>query len=155
MKGGWRLFIVIVMVFVFTGLSVAMEKATKEEVVQKCKQAAELYKTQGKDAAIKAVGDKQGQFVWKDTYVFAIDIDKKTVIAHPIKPVLVGKNLIGIKDINGKMFFAEFIKVAKTKGQGWVDYMWPKPGEKKPSPKITYVYRVPGTSVAMLAGIYK
>ena len=50
---------------------------------------------------------------------------------------------------------AEFINVAKGKGAGWVDYMWPKPGEKKPSLKTTYVYKVPGESVIMAAGIYK
>jgi signal transduction histidine kinase len=155
MKKGMRIFFVLITVFAFIGTSVAIEKATEQEVISKCKEAAELYKSSGKDAAIKAVADRQGPFVWKDTYVFTIDLDKKTVLAHPIKPGLVGKNLVGIKDINGKMFFAEFIKVAKSKGEGWVDYMWPRPGEKKPSPKRTYVYRVPGENVAMCAGIYK
>ncbi len=92
--------------------------------------------------------------MWKDTYVFALDIDKHTVLAHPFKPGLKGKVLIGIKDVKGKMFFAEMCKMAKTNKEGWVEYMWPRPGEKKPSPKKTYIYRVPSTSVAMAAGIY-
>ena len=75
--------------------------------------------------------------------------------AHPIKPGLIGKNLMAAKDLNGKTFFAEFVNKAKNEGEGWVSYMWPKPGEKKPSPKVTYVEKVPGENVAMLAGIYE
>jgi hypothetical protein len=33
--------------------------------------------------------------------------------------------------------------------------MWPKPGKKKPVPKITYVFKVKGLPVLMAAGIYK
>jgi len=133
----------------------ASEKGTQSEVVEKCKQAAALIKDKGLDGALPQLSDKSGPFVWKDTYVFVVGLDKKTILAHPVKPKLVGRKLIGIKNVNGKMFFAEFISVAQNKGEGWVDYMWPKPGEKKPSPKKTYVLKVPGMPVAVLAGIYK
>jgi cytochrome c len=147
--------LVALFAFCFAGFSTAAEKATKEECVAKCKEAAQLVKDQGLEAALKQVNDKNGPFVWKDTYVFALDLNKTCNIAHPIKPKLIGKNLMAAKDANGKLFFAEFINVAKNKGEGWVSYMWPKPGEKKPSPKIAYVYKVPGEDVAMLAGIYE
>jgi signal transduction histidine kinase len=49
----------------------------------------------------------------------------------------------------------EFVKVANTSGQGWVDYMWPKPNEEKPVGKTSYIYRVPGTQYFVGAGIYK
>jgi cytochrome c len=131
------------------------ETATKGEVVLKCKEAVQYYKANGADNALAKVNDKTGQFVWKDSYVFAVDLKHGKVVAHPIKPALVGKTLVGLKDINGKMFFNEFIHVGKTKGEGWVSYMWPKPGEKKPSPKLTYVHRIEGEDVAMLSGIYE
>ena len=115
----------------FAGFAVAGESATKEECIAKCKQAAQLAKEQGLDVALQKINDKNGEFDWKDTYVFAISIDDVTIVAHPIKPALIGKKLAGMKDINGKMFFAEFAKVAKSPGEGWVSYMWPKPGEKK------------------------
>lgn len=139
----------------FVGFAAAGENATKEECMAKCKQAAQLVKEQGLDIALQKLNDRNGEFVWKDTYVFAMDIDEVTLIAHPIKPKLIGKKLAGMKDINGKMFFVEFTKVAKSPGAGWVSYMWPKLGEKKPSPKISYIYRVPGEQVAMGAGIYE
>lgn len=141
--------------FSFATVSVAGEQATKEEVIAKCKEAVKLAQDQGLDAAIQQVNDKSGPFVWKDTYVFIVDMDNVSVLAHPIKPKLIGKKLAALKDVNGKMFFTEFVNVAKADGEGWVDYMWPKPGEKKPSPKSTYVFRVPGQSAAMCAGIYQ
>ncbi|MBW1722930.1 MAG: cache domain-containing protein [Deltaproteobacteria bacterium] len=139
----------------FSGSAMAETKATADECVAKCKEGAQMVNQLGLDATLVKINERHGPFVWKDTYIFAIDIDKGTVIAHPIKPKLIGKKLVGIKDVNGKMFFAEFLKIAKSSGEGWVSYMWPKPGEKKPSPKKTYVYRVPGLSVALLAGIYE
>lgn len=158
MKKGYL--VVGVIVALMVGLvmavpAVAAETATQDECVIKVKEAAELVKTLGKDAALAKLSTQDGGFVWKDTYVFALDLDTSAVSAHPIKPKLVGKMLTGMKDVNGKLFFAEFMNVAKAQGDGWVDYMWPKPGEKTPSAKSTYVYRVPGASVVLLAGIYK
>jgi len=147
--------LVFAMLVCFSLPLMAAGKATQSEVIEKCKEAATLIKEKGLDGALPQLSDKNGPFVWKDTYVFVLDLNKKTVVAHPIKPTLVGKKLIGIKDVNGKMFFAEFISVAQNKGEGWVDYMWPKPGEKKPSPKKTYVLKVAGMPVAVAAGIYQ
>jgi hypothetical protein len=33
---------------------------------------------------------------------------------------------MGFKDSNGKLVVKEFIEVTKTKGEGWVEYMYPK-----------------------------
>ncbi|MGA2940376.1 MAG: cache domain-containing protein [Syntrophobacteraceae bacterium] len=135
------------------GLGNAEEKATKEECTAKCKEAAALIKDIGLEAALAKIQDANGPFVWKDSYVFVIDFDGK-VLAHPVTPNLVGKVMSGLKDVNGKMFVNEYIAVANTPGEGWVDYMWPKPNEKTPSPKTTYVCRVPGLPIMTLAGIY-
>ncbi|MBF0559156.1 MAG: methyl-accepting chemotaxis protein [Nitrospirae bacterium] len=61
------------------------------------------------------------------------------MIMHPIKPELDGKELGDIKDPNGKKLFVEFVEVAKASGEGFVDYMWPKPGSTGPQPKLSYV----------------
>jgi len=139
-----------------TGNGMAGEGATKDECVAKAKEAASLVNELGAETAYTKINDPKGPFVWKDTYVFALTADTASITAHPFKPGLIGKNLIGIKDVNGKMFFAEFVQVAQSdKGAGWVSYMWPKPGVKKPSPKISYIYKVPGKNIAMGAGIYE
>jgi signal transduction histidine kinase len=136
--------------------AVAAEKATKDECVAKTKEAAKLFNEKGQDAAIKEVNDKQGKFVWKDSYVFLVDLDGK-VLAHPMSPALIGKNVLDMKDKGepGKLLFKEFSEVAKGKGEGWVDYMWANPGDPKPRQKTTYIYRVPGKSAYVGAGIWK
>jgi len=137
----------------FASTSFAEDKATKEECIAKVKEAAALVKSAGVEAALAKIQDPKGQFVWKDSYVFCIDMETGLTKAHPVKPKMVGQQLKGIKDVNGKFFFVEFINVAKEKGEGWVDYMWPKPGEKVPTPKSTYVMKVDGETLVMGAGI--
>ena len=132
--------------------------ATKAECIAKCHEAAEMLQ-KNEDAAIAEIAKKDGKFVWKDTYVFLMDF-KGNMLAHPFKPELTKKGcLYEVTDRNPvkpKKIFLEFDKVAKSpKGEGWVQYMWPKPGEDKPSPKETYIYRVPGMDMYVGAGIYK
>ena len=136
--------------------AVAAEKATKDECVAKSKEAAKLFNEKGQAEAVKAINDKQGNFVWKDTYVFMVDLDGK-VLAHPMSPALIGKNVLDMKDKGtpGKLLFKEFGEVAKGKGEGWVDYMWTNPGDPQPRKKVTYIYRVPGKNAYVGAGIYE
>ncbi|OGR27593.1 MAG: hypothetical protein A2277_06550 [Desulfobacterales bacterium RIFOXYA12_FULL_46_15] len=147
--------IVLFFMFCIQGAAMAAEPATKEECMAKCKEAADMVKAKGLEATLAVLNDKAGPFVWKDSYVFCISMETFAVIAHPVIPNLIGKNMMGTKDTNGKLFFAEFQNVAAGAGSGWVDYMWPKPGEKDPSPKSTYVYKIPGQNVFLGAGIYK
>jgi len=62
-----------------------------------------------------------------------------TMVMHPIKPKLIGKNLSAIKDPDGTPLFMNMIRIAKEKGQGFVPYKWPKPGVDDPVDKISYV----------------
>ncbi len=129
--------------------------ATKEEAIQKCNEAVKMVKDKGVDAAKKAIGEKNGPFVWKDSYVVLMDMDGK-VLAHPIMPELTKRDdLLKTKNTDGTIPFVEFIKVANAKGSGWVDYMWPKKGSDKPVAKSSYVERVPDTQYLVSAGIYK
>ena len=130
-------------------------EATQNEVMAKCQEAAKLIQEKGIDSGIKTIGSKEGPFVWKDTYVFLMDLDGK-MLAHPMSPQLTKeKDLLSVKNTDGKLIFTEFVKLANAKGDGWFDYMWPKPGQEKPAEKSTYIYRVPGTQYIVGAGIYK
>ena len=61
------------------------------------------------------------------------------MVMHPIKPALDGQDLRTFKDGNGKAFFIEMAQKVKSKGEGFVDYVWPLPGEESPTDKISYV----------------
>jgi len=74
----------------------------------------------------------------KDDYLWINDFGPK-MIMHPFKPELNGKDLSEIKDPHGKRLFVEFAEVCRKAGEGSVEYMWPKSGQDKPVPKISYV----------------
>lgn len=132
---------ILVGVMVVLMLSVvAQEVATPKEAVQKCKDAVALIKAEG-DGAFAKINNKNGAFVWKDSYVFVIDMSGVTV-AHPMRPTHIGQNMMATKDVKGKMFFAEFVKLAKTKGEGWVEYHWENPVTKKVEVKVSYIMKV-------------
>jgi methyl-accepting chemotaxis protein len=86
-------------------------------------------------------------------YFFIINQDVVTVM-HPIKPELEGKSGADIKDPNGKALFVEMVKVAKDKGEGIVEYMWPKPGQSAPAPKLSYVMLYKPWGWVIGTGIY-
>ena len=71
-------------------------------------------------------------------YLWINDMHAKMVM-HPIKPALDGKDLSQFKDPEGKHLFVEFVNVCKKDGEGFVDYMWPKPGQDQPVKKLSYV----------------
>ena len=89
----------------------------------------------------------------KDDY-FWINDTHQVMVMHPIKPQLNGKDLSAFTDPNGKHLFVAFTDVAKEKGQGFVDYYWPKPGQEAPSPKISYVKLQPDWGWIVGSGIY-
>ena len=133
----------------------ASESATRQEVLDKVQAAIQMVQDKGLEATLQEVANKKGQFVWKDSYVFALKADNAETVSHPMKPNLVGKNLLHVKDKNGVMLFAEFAKIGNSEsGKGWVDYVWPKPGEKTPSAKHSYIEKVPGENIVFGAGYH-
>jgi signal transduction histidine kinase len=132
------------------------DKATKKEVIAKVKEATKMITNKGQDAAFKEINNKEGKFVWKDTYVFVFDLEG-TLVARAFRQQGIGQNWMNLKDQSSppKQMVKEMADVAKGKGEGWVEYMYPKPGEDAPSKKISYIYRVPGQNLFVGAGIYE
>jgi signal transduction histidine kinase len=60
-------------------------------------------------------------------------------LVNPGFPTLEGRNLLDLKDTQGKTAIREMLKVVQTSGSGWVDYMWPKPGRSVSTQKSAYV----------------
>jgi len=73
---------------------------------------------------------------------------------HPIKPALDNTDLSNIKDPEGKHLFVEFVQVAKKDKEGYVSYMWPKPGSEAPLPKLTFVRGFPAWGWIIGSGVY-
>ena len=141
-----------VLVLSASGAGAQEKGATPEEVVQKVKQAAS-YLAKEKEAGLATFKQEQSDYVWADTYVFVADCVQKKCAAHPMNPKLIGMELSSIKDPTGKVIGPLFCEDHGGKGY-WVEYQWPKPGEDKPSRKLTYVEPVPGTPYAVGAGVH-
>jgi len=77
-----------------------------------------------------------------------------SIVMHPIKPALNGKDLSGFEDSSGKRIFSEFVKTVKASGEGVVPYLWPKPGSEEPVAKLSYVKGFAPWGWVIGSGIY-
>jgi cytochrome c len=132
----------------------AQEHGSKDEAKAMVEAALAHVKKVGADKAFDDFTKDKAAWNKKDLYVFAFDMDANWK-AHGANDKLVGKNLINLKDQNGKEMVKEFIAVASGKGEGWVDYDWAHPQTKKVEGKTTLVKRVAGTNFAVAVGIYR
>jgi signal transduction histidine kinase len=66
---------------------------------------------------------------------------------------MIGKNLIDLKDVDGKAFVKERVEMGKAKSSFWQDYKFTNPLNKKIEPKSMYCERLDDTVVC--GGIYK
>ncbi len=132
----------------------ASTKPTLQMLMDKVNKACVLLQKEGKAGFAKFRG-KDSEFIFAGTYLWIHDM-AGTMRMHPIKYKLEGQPLSDFKDANGKRFFNDMNKVAKEKGSGWVDYMWPKPGAKEPSLKVSYVKlcNVQGEDLVIGCGVY-
>ncbi len=88
------------------------------------------------------------------TNYFWINDAAPTMVMHPIRPELNGKDLSDNKDPAGKHLFVEMVKVVKQDGAGFVPYLWPKPGLDQPVAKISYVKEFKPWGWIVGSGIY-
>ena len=98
--------------------------------------------------AIRMMRYEGGNYFW-------INDDHPTMIVHPLKTELNGKDLSSIKDPSGKAIFVDFVKAAtQTPAGDYVVYLWPKPGQEKPVGKLSYVKRFAPWGWIVGTGIY-
>ena len=115
--------------------------------------AVMLLEAQGRDA-FKTLNDKSSPFQYREVYVFVLDETGMQYV--DADPAQTGKNIIDLKDINGKPIVKDMLALIKEKESGWIDYTWHKPGETKPSKKSSYLRRanVNGETLLVGAGMY-
>ena len=112
-------------------------------------QAGRMTLADAQETAKKAVSTLRyggNQYFWISTL-------DGIMVMHPIVKELIGKDLTGDVDANGKAYNVEMIAKAKQ-GGGFVDYWYPKPGAQEASPKISYVKSLPSWNWYVGSGIY-
>jgi cytochrome c len=126
--------------------------ATKEEATAMVKKGVGFLKAQGKEKGHAEISNKAGAFTDRDLYLVVYGLDG-TVRAHGANEKMIGKNLIDLKDIDGKPFVKERVELAQAKGTFWQDYKFTNPVTRKIEPKSMYCERLDDAVVC--GGIYK
>jgi methyl-accepting chemotaxis protein len=81
---------------------------------------------------LRALRYEGKEYFWINDY-------QPKVVMHPFKPKLEGQDVSSMKDAAGKKLFIAFVDEVRKNKEGFVDYLWPKPGQEEPVPKISYV----------------
>lgn len=151
-----QLFCMTAFTLIFLAVPIHAEDLTLDLCKSKAKEAAALLQAEG-DAALPKIKDLKGKFNFANGsgYIWVHNLDG-IMVMHPIKPALDGKNVLSMRDTNGVYLFVTMNELVEKKGEGWVAYVWPKPGEEKSSPKVSYVVLVKkdGNSYVAGAGMY-
>jgi len=109
-----------------------------EELVTFVNAAVELIEEYGEEAFPQF---KEDEWFVGDLYVFVWGLDGMRYV-YPPDPAGEGKNMLELKDINGKPIGKLFVRAVTGKtGEGWVHYQWPKPGGDKPVWKSTFLQK--------------
>jgi CHASE1-domain containing sensor protein/signal transduction histidine kinase len=127
--------------------------ATPEAAQAMVRKAIDFYHKNGRQSFLTEINKPQGEFRKGDLYAFVYDRNM-IGLAHPIKPELVGQNLLDKKDWSGgKYFHREIQQVARSKGHGWVDFEYENPVNRQHDHKTTYVEGV--DDLIVCAGAYR
>ena len=88
-----------------------------------------------------------------DGYIFVVRFDGITLM-NDIQPELIGQNLWEMTDPNGVKVIQEQRKAIENPDGGYISYVWNRPTEKTPSPKISFMKAVHDWEWMVGAGIY-
>jgi signal transduction histidine kinase len=105
--------------------------------------AAVLIERDG-EGAFKQFGQKDSRWFNEDNYLFVYALDGVCAF-HPITPELIGKNVMGLRDLNGKPLIREITDVGRRPepdASGWVFYLWQDRTQLSPGWKSAYVRKV-------------
>ena len=122
---------------VIAGAAYAADMATPDEAKAMSEKAKAAVNEMGQEQAFAAFADPNAGFQNKDLYVFCMDMEG-VMLSHPMKPDLVGKNLLDFNKY-GDELFKDMVATAQGQGEGWVDYNWPYPGTDEVRAKTSYV----------------
>jgi cytochrome c len=126
--------------------------ATAAEATAMVKKGVAFIKANGKEKGYAEITSKGGQFTDRDLYLVVYGLDG-VVHAHGANEKMVGKNLIDLKDVDGKAFVKERVELGKSKGTFWQDYKFTNPVTKKIEPKSMYCEKL--DEAVVCGGIYK
>lgn len=120
-----------------TGFALAAgEAGTEAEAQAMVKKAIAYYQKNGRDKALAEFQKNPGSFVDRDLYVTVYNFQGES-LSH-INPKMVGKNMMELRDPDGKYIVRDRLEAAKGAASGWQDYKFFNPVSKRVEPKRMY-----------------
>jgi len=83
------------------------------------------YLAVGREQAMRDFSTRGNGWQDRDLFIFCLDVSGRA-LAHGANATLVGRDLSGLRDADGKLYVAELLATGKS-GGGWVDYRWANP----------------------------
>src|SRR5882757_2521597 len=126
------------------------EFASEDEAVAMVKKGVAFIKGSGKEKGYAEITSKK--FNDRDLYLVVYGLDG-VVYAHGANEKQVGRNLIDLKDIDGKPFVKERVELGQKQASFWQQYKFTDPVTHKVEPKEMYCERLDDAVVC--GGVYK
>ncbi|HVB90417.1 MAG TPA: cache domain-containing protein [Beijerinckiaceae bacterium] len=128
-------------------------RGTKAQAVAMVRLVQKMFAKEGAKKTFAAITDPSTpQFHQGDLYPFVFTLSG-TCVAHGARPALVGKDLIGLKDPDGKFLIRDMAALA-PKGEGWYNYKWPTPHSNLIEDKSSF-YSMLGSKYFVGVGVYR
>ncbi len=131
----------------------AREHASAQEAVALIDGGCSFLRAYGRTALLDEINKLDfGCFIHRDLYLMALRIEDGMFLAHGNNPGRVGTGP-NVRDLQGKYFTREMARVARERGEGWVDYQWSHPVTGAVSTKSVYLRRA--GDLAIYCSIHK
>jgi len=137
--------------FSFNAIAADAERGTTAEAEALVKKSIAYYKKNGKDKALAEFQKNPGPFVDRDLYVTVYTMNADS-LSH-INPKMIGKNMMDLRDADGKYHIKERMEAAQKGASGWQDFKFYNPVSKKIEPKRMYWEKY--DNLVFAAGAYK
>jgi signal transduction histidine kinase len=130
------------------------EHGSEAEAQDMVTKAVALIKASGPENAYKVFTEHpNGAFKDRDLYIFVYDFDGNC-LAQGANAKMIGKNLLELRDADGKPIIKEQIAMIKAHGAGWYGpYRFTNPVTSRIEVKKSYCMRGAGDSY-VCAGVY-
>jgi signal transduction histidine kinase len=139
----------------------ALSRYTYEDtkhLVSFVESAAALVEHEG-ERAFQEFG-RSGSEWWNDKYYIFVYSPAGDVVFHPVAPNLVGRNLLDLRDANGKpvtRLIADIARQPEKNASGWIFYLWEYQTQLIPLWKSSYVRKAvapDGRTYLVGSGLY-
>ncbi len=131
------------------GVGYYAPRSTADDARNLLNAASAEVKKLGIAKAAASFNDTRGSFVRDDLYVFAVNLQSGKFEAHGMNPTWVGTDATDLHDVEGKPLINEMLELAKTKGEGTVDYVWRNPVTNAVEKKRTFIRRENGSLIGV------